>query len=186
MLVLRSPSPAAGTPRAVSSELPTISPELDALGDVAADAAVVVGETVELEVLDEPIEPDGDARRPVEDLGSDLGGDRIGARVGQVEDARGSLDSLLSIAAGSADSTRATRSSISSTSTWAPVWACTCVKSEYMSSIPGYVWPRKPMRAVRRSCTACAASSHSRERVPGGVAVEQRPGDRPVGDRAHG
>ncbi len=61
-------------------------PRAHALGDVVADAAVVVGETVELEVRDEPIEPDGDARRPVEDLGRDLGGDRVGAGVGQIED----------------------------------------------------------------------------------------------------
>ena len=56
------------------------------LGDVASDTAVVVGEPVELEVLDEPIEADGDARRPLEDLGRDLRGDRVGAGVGQVED----------------------------------------------------------------------------------------------------
>jgi hypothetical protein len=36
------------------------------------------------------------------------------------------------------------------------------VKSEYMSSIPGYVWPRKPMRAERRLRTAYAASTQSR------------------------
>ena len=45
----------------------------DALGDVAADAAVVVGQPVELEVLDQAVEPDRDARRPLEDLGRDLG-----------------------------------------------------------------------------------------------------------------
>ncbi len=53
---------------------------------LSADAPVVVGEPVELEVLDEPIEPDRDARRPVEDLGRDLGGDRVRADVRQVED----------------------------------------------------------------------------------------------------
>ena len=56
------------------------------LGDVVSDTAVVVGEPVELEVLDEPVEADRDARRPVEDLGRDLGGDRVGAGVRQVED----------------------------------------------------------------------------------------------------
>ena len=57
----------------------------DALVHVAADAAVVVGEAVEREVLDEAVEPDGDARRPLEALGRDLAGDRVGARVGEVE-----------------------------------------------------------------------------------------------------
>ena len=150
MFVFRSPSPRGGTPRAVSRELPTIRPGCDALGDVAADAAVVVGEPVELEVLDEPVEPDGDAGRPVEDLGRDLGRDRIGAGVGEIEDLADLLDPCARSRRSSADSTRATRSSISSTSTCAPIWAWTCVKSEYMSSIPGYVCPRKPMRADRR------------------------------------
>ena len=57
----------------------------DPLGDVAADAAVVVRQPVELEVLDEPVEPDGDTRRPLEDLGRDLGRDRIDAGIGEVE-----------------------------------------------------------------------------------------------------
>ena len=69
------------------------------LGGVVADAAVVVGESIELEVLDEAIEPDGDARRPVEELGRDLGGDRVGAGVRQVEDVP-DLVSFLSIAVG--------------------------------------------------------------------------------------
>ena len=85
MFVFRSPSPAAGTPRAVSSELPTIRPAATRSFDVAGDAAVVVREPVQLEVVDQPVEPDRDARRPLEDLGRDLAGDRIGARLGQIE-----------------------------------------------------------------------------------------------------
>ncbi len=42
-----------------------------------------------------------------------------------------------------------------------PACADTWVKSEYMSSIPGYVWPRNPKRARRSSRTARAASTHS-------------------------
>ena len=124
-------------PRAVSSELPTISPAVTRSFDVAADAAVVVGQPVEREVLDEPVEPDRDARRPVEDLRRDLVGDRIGARVGEVEQLADLRRPCARSRGASAASTRATRSSISSTSTCAPVCACTCVKSEYMSSIPG-------------------------------------------------
>ena len=62
MFVFRSPSPAAGTPRAVNSELPTIRPAADPLGDVAGDAAVVVREPVQLEVLHQAVETDRDAR----------------------------------------------------------------------------------------------------------------------------
>ena len=58
----------------------------DPLGEVAADAAVVVGERVELEVRDQPVETDGDARRPREHVGRDLPGDRVVAGVRELED----------------------------------------------------------------------------------------------------
>ena len=57
----------------------------EALGLVAADAAVVVGQRVELEVGDEPVEARGDARRPVELLGLDRPGDRVGGGVRERE-----------------------------------------------------------------------------------------------------
>ena len=155
----------------------------DALGDVAAGAAVVVRQPVELEVVDQPVEPDGDARRPVEDLGRDLGRDRVDCRRRRARRSRGSRRPCARSPSASAASTRSTRSSISSTSTCAPVCACTCVKSEYMSSIPGYVWPRKPMRARAQRCARrAAASTQSRSAVPRRVAVEQRARDRAVGD----
>ncbi len=66
----------------------------DTLGDVAPDAAVVIGEPVQLEVLDEAIEPDRDTRRPLEDLGRDLAGDRVDACVGEIE----LLSNLLALA----------------------------------------------------------------------------------------
>src|SRR5439155_21389865 len=57
----------------------------DALGGVAAHAAVVVRESVELEVLDQAVQADGDARRPIQDLGRDAGRDRVDAGIGEVE-----------------------------------------------------------------------------------------------------
>ena len=54
-------------------------PGADALVDVVAEPAVVVREPVQREVAHERIEPDGDARRPLEARGVDLAGDRVGA-----------------------------------------------------------------------------------------------------------
>ena len=67
MFVFRSPSPDVGTPARGEQRVADDQAGADALVDVAADAAVVVGEPVEREVLDEPVEPDRDARRPLED-----------------------------------------------------------------------------------------------------------------------
>ena len=67
MFVFRSPSPDGGHAARRQQRVADDQAGGDALGDVAADAAVVVGEPVELEVVDETVEPDRDARRPVED-----------------------------------------------------------------------------------------------------------------------
>ena len=85
MFVFRSPSPEAGTPRAVEQRVADDQTGRDALGDVAGDAAVVVGEPVQLEVLDQAVEADRDARRPLEDLGRDLARDRVDAGLGEIE-----------------------------------------------------------------------------------------------------
>ena len=77
----RSRHPPGGEQRVADDEARAHS-----LGDVVADTAVVVGEPVELEVVDEPVEADRDACGPVEDLRRDLGGDRVGAGLREVED----------------------------------------------------------------------------------------------------
>ena len=66
----------------------------DTLGDAARRAAVVVGEPVELEVLDEAVEPGCDTCGPLEDLGRDLARDRVDACVGEIE----RLPNLLALA----------------------------------------------------------------------------------------
>ena len=66
MLVLRSPSPEVGIAARGEQRVADDHAGAEALGLVAVDAAVVVGQPVELEVGRQPVEADGDARRPVE------------------------------------------------------------------------------------------------------------------------
>ena len=64
--VRSSYSPAIGMPRAVRSEAPRIMPGAEAFVLFAVEAAVVVGQRVEVEVLDEPVQADRDLGAPGE------------------------------------------------------------------------------------------------------------------------
>ena len=63
-MVRSSYSPVAGMPRAVSSDAPEDHARAEPLVLLAVEPAVVVGEGVEIEVLDQPVEPDRDLARP--------------------------------------------------------------------------------------------------------------------------
>ena len=182
MLVLRSPSPAVGTPRRGEQGVADDQPRAHALGDVVADAAVVVGETVELEVRDEPIEPDGDAGRPVEDLGRDLGGDRVGAGVGEIED----LADLSILALDRGDLGRLDTGDQVVDLEHLDVRARLGVDLREVGvhvEHPGVRVAEEADARRPKGVNGARGVEPLAQGVPGGVAVEQRPRDRPVGNR---
>ena len=182
MLVLRSPSPAVGTPRPREQGVADDQPRAHALGDVVADAAVVIGETVELEVRDEPVEPDGDAGRPVEDLGRDLGGDRVGAGVGEIED----LADLSILALDRGVLRRLDTGDQVVDLEHLDVRARLGVDLREVGvhvEHPGVRMAEEADARRPNGVNGARGVEPLTQGVPAGVAVEQRPGDRPVGNR---
>ena len=85
MQVLRSPSPDAGHAARGQQRVADDHAAAQFFVGVAAQAAIVVGQAVQVEVGDQPVQPAGDPGRPTQRLLGDRLGDLVAARFGHVE-----------------------------------------------------------------------------------------------------